>query len=41
MTAIMVYDDTAKALEKLADKLDVPVAEVVDTLVSDYGKELE
>lgn len=41
MTTIIVYDETAKVLEKLADKLDVSVAEIVDSLVFDYGEELE
>ena len=40
MTSIMVYDDTAKALKELAVKWYVSVAEIVDTLVSDYGEEL-
>ena len=41
MTSIMVYDDTAKMVEELAERLDTTVADVIDTLVSDYGEELE
>lgn len=41
MTGIMVYDDTAKMIEELAERLDTTVADIVDTLVSDYGEELE
>lgn len=41
MTGIMVYDDTAKMVEELAERLDTTVADVIDTLVSDYGEELE
>ena len=41
MTGIMVYDDTAKMIEELAERLDTTVADVIDTLVSDYGEELE
>ncbi len=41
MTSIMVYADTAKMVEELAERLDTTVADVIDTLVSDYGEELE
>ena len=41
MTNITVYDDTAKIVEELAERLDTTVADVIDTLVSDYGEELE
>lgn len=40
MTNITVYDDTAKELEKVADKMDIPVAEVVDALM-DYFDEIQ
>ena len=33
MTTITVYDDTAKTLEQVAEKMDVPVAEVIDALM--------
>ena len=41
MTRVDVYDTTADKLRELADALDVTVAEVIDTLVEDYGEELE
>lgn len=41
MTRVDVYDTTADKLRELADTLDVTVAEVIDTLVEDYGEELE
>ena len=41
MTSISVYDSTVKELERLADKLDTTVAEIVEELVVDYGGELE
>ena len=41
MTNILVYDDTAEMLEKLADKLDRYIADIVDELVTDYGEERE
>ena len=40
MTNILVYDDTAKQLEEVADKMDVPVAEVIDALM-DYIDEIQ
>lgn len=41
MTTISVYDDTAKRLEASSELMDVPVAEIIDALVSDYLEELE
>lgn len=41
MTRVDVYDTTADKLRELADASDVTVAEVIDTLVEDYGEELE
>ena len=41
MTNITVYDDTYAMLEKLADKTDRTVADIVDELVTDYGEEIE
>ena len=40
MTNINVYDDTAEELEKVAEKLDITVAELVDQLL-EYTSELE
>ena len=40
MTSILVYDDTATALEKLAEQLDTSIAEVVEELL-EYSDELE
>jgi hypothetical protein len=40
MTNITVYDDTAKQLEKVADKMDTSIAEVIDALM-DYIEEIQ
>lgn len=40
MTSIMIYDDTAEVLEKVAEKQGTTVAEVVDALM-DFIDELE
>ena len=34
MTHINVYDDTAKSLEKLSEKLDVSEATIIDALIT-------
>lgn len=39
MTSILVYDDTAKQLNILADIKDTTVAEVVDEILDEYSKE--
>lgn len=33
MTSVRVYDDTAKLIEKIADKYDITEAEVIDTIL--------
>lgn len=40
MIEIRVYDDTAEAIENLAEKLDTTVAEVIDSLMQ-FADELE
>lgn len=39
MTTITVYDDTYQRLDKLAEDLDVTIAEVIDTLM-DYESDI-
>ena len=41
MTTVTVYDTTAKELEKLSDKLDRTISDILEELVEDYGGELE
>lgn len=40
MTKISIYDDDAEKLEEVAEKLDLPVAEVVYCLM-DFISEIE
>ena len=40
MTNITVYDDTAKELEKVADRMDTSVTEIIDALM-DYIEEIQ
>lgn len=39
MTTIRVYDDTAKEIEKLAEKYDMTEAEVIDYILNDMSEE--
>ena len=39
MTTILVYDDTEKQLEKIADKEDTTIAEVIDMLLDLYEED--
>lgn len=39
MTNILVYDTEAEQLERLADNNDTNVAEIIETLVTDYLEE--
>lgn len=37
MKSVMVYDDTEKMLEELAEKYGVPVAEILEIILPGYN----
>lgn len=39
MTSVRVYDDTAKLIEKIADKYDITEAEVIDTILENLTED--
>lgn len=41
MKTITVYDDTAKILERMADKEDTTIAEIVEELILDSEEHAE
>ena len=38
---IMVYDDTAEMLERLAEEKDWSIADIVEYLLDEHGDEIE
>ena len=39
MTSVRVYGDTAKLIEKIADKYDTTEAEVIDTILENLTED--